>query len=188
MFIRQFTGKAVVSVSLVSVAAVVIGCGSGEVTQDDYRADTGEVCAKYQKVIDADRSQVARLAETSGDNPEQFVKVVRNFERDWDEFAAALKAVERPPADRQELNRFFDALAKSQDEIAELSTVVGQLPGLVREVEEVQQSQDAAAAQALVDDAERIQREIEQTEVRFDKAITRVERFVDTYPGLADCR
>ena len=41
-------------------------CGSGEVSEDDYRAATGEVCAKYEKVIDLDRRQVARLAERSG--------------------------------------------------------------------------------------------------------------------------
>ena len=163
-------------------------CGSGEVSEDDYRAATGEVCAKYEKVINLDRRQVARLAERSGDDPEQFVDVVRTFERDWDEFAATLKAVERPPADEQELDRFFAAVTESQDRIADLTTEVDALPALTRQVKEVQASQDPAAAEALVERAERIQKDIRKAEAGFDEAIGKVERFVNRYPGLADCR
>ena len=182
-------GKKFLVLSPLAVAgALLVACGSGEVTEEDYRAATGEVCAKYQKVIDQDRREVARLAERSGDNPEKFVDVVRQFERDWDEFAAALKAVERPPADERELNRFFASLTKSQDRIADLATVVGELPALTRQVKEVQQSQDAAAAEALIEDAERIQKDIQQAEQGFDEAIGKVESFVRKYPGLADCR
>lgn len=177
-----------VGLPLAVAGALLVACGSGEVTEEDYRAATGEVCAKYQKVIDQDRREVARLAERSGDNPEKFVDVVRQFERDWDEFAAALKAVERPPADERELNRFFASLTKSQDRIADLATVVGELPALTRQVKEVQQSQDAAAAEALIEDAERIQKDIQQAEQGFDEAIGKVESFVRKYPGLANCR
>lgn len=177
-----------VGLPLAVAGAVLAACGSGEVTQEDYRTATGEVCAKYQKVIDQDRREVARLAERSGDNPEQFVDVVRQFERDWDEFAAALKAVERPPADERELDRFFASLTKSQDRIADLATVVGELPALTKQVKEVQQSQDPTAAEALVEEAERIQKDIRKAEEGFDEAIGKVERFVNRYPGLADCR
>ena len=177
-----------VGLPLAVAGAALAACGSGEVTQEDYRTATGEVCAKYQKVIDQDRREVARLAERSGDNPEQFVDVVRQFERDWDEFAAALKAVERPPADERELDRFFASLTRSQDRIADLATVVGELPALTKQVKEVQQSQDPTAAEALIEDAERIQKDIQQAEQGFDEAIGKVESFVRKYPGLADCR
>ena len=93
-----------------------------------------------------------------------------------------------PPADEQELDRFFAALTESQDRIADLATEVGELPALTKQVKEVQQSQDPAAAEALIEDAERIQKDIQQAEQGFDEAIGKVESFVRKYPGLADCR
>lgn len=166
----------------------LVACGSGEVTQDDYRAATGEVCAKYQKVVEADQAKVDRLGAQSGQDPEPFVNAVRQFQRNWDEFAAALKAVERPPDDRNQLDRFFASLSASQDRVADLSREVDQLPGLLEELKAVQQSQDAADAQALVARAESLQSQIERTETGFERSIAEIERFTNRYPGLADCR
>ncbi len=169
-------------------ALAVSACGSGEVTQDDYRAATGEVCAKYQKVIDADQAKVDRLGAKSSQNPKPFVAAVRQFQRNWDQFAAALKAVERPPEDRQRLKAFFASLSRSQDRVADLSRAVDRLPGLLDEVKQVERSQDAAQAQSVIARAEQVQSEIERAEAGFEKSIGEVERFVNRYPGLADCR
>ena len=180
--------KWVVVPALLAAAAVGSACGSSEVTEEDYRSATGEICSKYEKVIEADQKQVSRFAAQGGTNPGPFVKVIRKFQRDWDQFAAELKAVERPPADREEIDRFFAALTASQDRIAELAAAVEQLPGLLDEVEAVQQSQDPAQAEALAERASRIQNDVRKTEAGFEASIDRVEQVTRSYPGLADCR
>ena len=186
MFVRPLS-PALATVGLIASVALV-ACGSGEVTQDDYRAATGEVCAKYQKIVEADQAKVNRLGAKSSQDPEPFAAAVRQFQRNWDEFAAALKAVERPPEDRKELERFFASLSASQDRVADLSREVDQLPGLLDDVEAVQQSQDPAQAEAVIARAEKLQSQIERTQAGFEKSIGEVERFTNRYPGLADCR
>ena len=171
-----------------TASVVFVACGSGEVTQDDYRAATGEVCARYQKVVDADQAKVNRLGAKSSQDPKPFAAAVRQFQRNWDEFAAALKAVERPPDDRRQLNRFFASLSASQDRVADLARAVDQLPGLLDEVEAIEQSRNAAQAESVIARAEKLQAEIERAESGFEKSIGEVERFVNRYPGLADCR
>ena len=187
MFVRSRVRPALATLGLVAAVALV-ACGSDEVTQEDYRAATGEVCAKYQKTIEADQARVDRLGANSEQNPEPFVAAVRKFQRNWDRFAAALKAVEQPPEDRQELKRFFATLTTSQDRVADLASTVDQLPGLAAEAEAVEQSQDRAQAEALIARAEDLQSELQRTEAGFEKSIAQVERFVNRYPGLADCR
>lgn len=186
--IRPGTRWSVIVPALLTAALLGVGCGSDEVTEEDYRAQTGEVCAKYEKVIEADQKQVARLASRSGTEPEPFVEVVRRFQRDWDRFVAELKVVERPPAAREETDRFFAALTASQDRIADLARAVDQLPGLVADVKAVQRSQDPAEAQALTEKATRIQAEVQQTEAGFDRSISKIDRITRQYPGLAGCR
>ncbi len=181
-----------VRIALVALALaaplVLVACGSDEVSQDDYRAATGEVCAKYQKIVDADQAKVDRLGAKSSQDPKPFAAAVRQFQRNWDEFAAALKAVERPPADRKQLNQFFTSLSNSQDRVADLAGAVDQLPGLLDEVEAIEQSQNAAQAESVIARAEKLQSEIGRAEAGFQKSIGQVERFVNRYPGLADCR
>ena len=84
--------------------------------------------------------------------------------------------------------RRTDDGSPESDRIADLTTEVDALPALTRQVKEVQASQDPAAAEALVEEAERIQKDIRKAEEGFDEAIGKVERFVNRYPGLADCR
>ena len=187
MLVRPLLRPTFAALGLAASLALV-ACGSGEVTQDDYRAATGEVCAKYQKIVEADQAKVDRLGAKSDQDPKPFVAAVRQFQRNWDEFAAALKAVERPPEDRRELDRFFASLSASQDRVADLSGEVDQLPGLLEEVKAVQQSQDPAQAEALISRAQTLQSRIERTEAGFQKSIGEVERFTNRYPGLADCR
>lgn len=185
---RLFGKAALTLIPLLAVGTVVIGCSSDEVTRSDYRASTGEVCAKYEKVIEADQRKISRLSAQSFRNPEPFVKVVRQFQRDWDEFVAAMKAVDRPSADEAQLDRFYAALSVSQDRLADLATAVDQLPGLVEDARSVQQSQNVADARALIRRANEVQREVQQSELQLQGAINRVERVTDSYPGLADCR
>lgn len=174
--------------SLAAAATVIAGCSAGEVTRSDYRASTGEVCAKYEKVIEADQRKISRLSAQSFRNPEPFVKVVRQFQRDWDEFVAAMKAVDRPSADEAQLDRFYAALSVSQDRLADLATAVDQLPGLVEDARSVQQSQNVADARALIRRANEVQSEVRQTEIGLQASIDRVQRIIDGYPGLAGCR
>lgn len=173
-----------------SAAAVLLlaGCGSGEVSVDDYRAATGEVCAEFETVIKEDRRQINRLGAEASQDPERFVKVVRKFQRDWDEFAAGLKAVERPPGEAARLEPFFADLSVSQDRVSDLAVAVGRLPGLVKEAEAVQRSQDAAQAQVVLAEARETQKEIRRAEAGFDSSIRKIENFTDSYPGLANCR
>lgn len=187
VFVRSRVRPALATLGLVAAVALV-ACGSDEVTQEDYRAATGAVCAKYQKTIEADQARVDRLGANSDQNPEPFVAAVRKFQRNWDRFAAALKAVEQPPEDRQELKRFFATLTTSRDRVADLASTVDQLPGLAAEAEAVEQSQDRAQAEALIARAEDLQSELQRTEAGFEQSIAQVERFVNRYPGLADCR
>ena len=172
----------------VAVAFLLAGCGSGEVTVDDYRSATGEVCAKYETVIKQDRNKIDRLGKQASQDPEKFVEVVRKFQRDWDEFAASLKAVERPPDEAASLEPFFADLSRSQDEVSDLAVAVGRLPGLVKEAEAVQRSQDAAQAEVVLAEARETQKEIRRAEAGFDASIRKVEDFIESYPGLANCR
>lgn len=174
--------------SLAAATAVIVGCGSDEVTRADYRVATGEVCDRYEKVIQKDQREISSLSAQSAQNPEPFVKVVRQFQRDWDEFVAAMKAIERPSADQAQLDKFYEALSVSQDNVADLATAVDQLPGLVEDARSVQESQDVAEARALIRRASEVQREVQQTEIDLQDSINQVERITDSYPGLAECR
>lgn len=183
--------------SLVAAAApvlvagfIVAGCDgdSVEATQTDYYNQTGQVCEKYQKVIEADQKKVQTLGSNIQQDPQPFIKVVKQFKADWGQFVSEIKAIDPPPDAQKQIDKFTAALTESEAELDDLATIVNQLPGLLKDVEQLQQSPNTADAQALIKKANKVQTDIQKAESGFQNAANRANKVIDTYPGLANCR
>ncbi|MFM9077558.1 MAG: hypothetical protein ACKORM_04935 [Solirubrobacterales bacterium] len=178
-----------VAAPLIAVGAFAAGCGgSGGTSQTDYNNQTGQVCEKYQKVIEADQKKVQTLGSNIQQDPQPFIKVVKQFKADWGQFVSEIKAIDPPPEDKKQIDKFTGALTESEAELDDLATIVNQLPGLLEDVKSLQQSPNTADAQALIKKANNVQTDIQKAESGFQNAANRANKVIDTYPGLANCR
>ncbi|MFM9044316.1 MAG: hypothetical protein ACKOL0_00695 [Solirubrobacterales bacterium] len=178
-----------VAAPLIAVGAFAAGCGgSGGTSQADYNDQTGQVCEKYQKVIEADQKKVQTLGSNIQQDPQPFIKVVKQFKADWGQFVSEIKAIDPPPDAQKQIDKFTAALTESEAELDDLATIVNQLPGLLKDVEQLQQSPNTADAQALIKKANNVQTDIQKAESGFQNAANRANKVIDTYPGLANCR
>ncbi|MFZ9668528.1 MAG: hypothetical protein ACO3CR_01565 [Solirubrobacterales bacterium] len=180
----------VAATPLLVAGLLLAGCDgdSVEATQTDYNEQTGAVCEKYQKVIEADQKKVQTLGSKIQEDPQPFIKVVKQFRGDWSEFVSKIKAIDPPPADRKQIDRFTAALTESEVQLDDLATIVDQLPGLLEDVKSLAQSPNTADAQALIKKANKVQTDIQKAESGFQNAANRANKVIDTYPGLANCR
>lgn len=179
----------IVAAPLLAVGAFFAGCGgSGETSQADYNDQTGQVCEKYQKVLEADQKKVQTLGSKIQQDPQPFIKAVRKFEGDWGQFVSEIKAIDPPPDAQKQIDKFTAALTESEADLNGLATIVDQLPGLLKDVEQLQQSPNTADAQALIKKANKVQTDIQKAQSNFQTSANRANAVIDSYPGLADCR
>ena len=81
-----------VAAPLIAIGAFAAGCGGSDGTSEaDYNDQTGQVCEKYQKVIEADQKKVQTLGSQIQQDPQPFIKVVRQFQDDWGKFVSEIK-------------------------------------------------------------------------------------------------
>lgn len=174
---------------LIAIGAFAAGCGgSGETTEADYNDLTGQVCEKYQKVIEADQKKIQSLGSQIQQNPQPFIKVVKQFQDDWGQFVSEIKAVDPPPDAQKQIDKFTAALTESEAELDDLARIVDQLPGLLEDVKSLEESPNTADAQALLKKANKVQADIQKAETGFQNAANRANAVIDSYPGLSQCR
>ena len=113
----------VLVVPVVLAGGLIAGCDgdSTELSETDYRVATGKVCEKYQKVIEADQKKVQTLGSQIQQNPQPFIKVVKQFQDDWGQFVSEIKAVDPPPDAQKQIDKFTAALTESEAELDDLA-------------------------------------------------------------------
>lgn len=180
----------VLVVPVVLAGGLIAGCDgdSTELSETDYRVATGKVCEKYQKVIEADQKKVQTLGSQIQQNPQPFIKVVKQFQDDWGQFVSEIKAVDPPPDAQKQIDKFTAALTESEAELDDLARIVDQLPGLLEDVKSLEESPNTADAQALLKKANKVQTDIQKAETGFQNAANRANAVIDSYPGLSQCR